>query len=242
MIDIKNSIGTLLHRVGWDLRRITPQTNSYYQLLKAIEHFGINHIFDIGGNAGQFAKALRAVGYKEEIVTFEPLSTAHSKLVSAALFDNKWFIHQRTAIGDREGEILINVASNSFSSSVLPMLDLHALSAPGSTYVGIENCPITRLDSVYLQYVKSTSRILVKIDVQGYEWEVLDGASATLERAEGVLCELSLTPLYAGQHLWQCIIKRLEGLGFTLWAIQNGFTDPRDGKTLQVDGLFFRNH
>jgi hypothetical protein len=56
----------------------------------------------------------------------------------------------------------------------------------------------------------------------------------------GLLCELSLVPLYDGQRLWLEIIRRLEDEGFTLWSIHRGFTDPRDGRTLQVDALFFR--
>ena len=37
------------------------------------------------------------------------------------------------------------------------------------------------------------------------------------------------------------IIGRLENKGFTLWAIQLGFTDPRDGRTLQIDAVFLRH-
>jgi predicted amino acid racemase len=69
---------------------------------------------------------------------------------------------------------------------------------------------------------------------------VLDGAAETLKRAHGVLLELSLVPLYEGQTLWLEMIQRMADQGFTLWSIQKGFTDPRTGRSLQVDGIFLR--
>jgi FkbM family methyltransferase len=236
----KKLIRRALRRGGWDLHRLSPASNSHYQLLKAFEYFKVDFVFDIGANIGQFAQNLRSVGYNGNIVSFEPLSVAHSALVTAAKGDRQWYIHPRTAIGDYDGEIEINISGNSVSSSVLPMLEAHAAAASDSTYVATEHSPIARLDTVSHPYLRDESRYFVKIDVQGFEWQVLDGATETLERAQGVLCELSLVPLYAGQHLWREVIERLEAQGFALWAIQSVFTDPRDGRSLQVDGIFFR--
>ncbi len=81
---------------------------------------------------------------------------------------------------------------------------------------------------------------MLKIDTQGYEWQVLDGAVATLPRITAVLIEMSLVPLYEGQHLWLEIIARLEAMGFKTWSLQPGFVDPSTGRTLQVDGMFCR--
>ncbi len=83
-------------------------------------------------------------------------------------------------------------------------------------------------------------RYIVKIDTQGFEWQVFDGAAETLRNAQGVICELSLVPLYEGQRLWRDIIDRLEGEGFTLWALLRGFTDSRNGRSMQVDAVFLR--
>jgi hypothetical protein len=48
-------------------------------------------------------------------------------------------------------------------------------------------------------------------------------------------------PLYEGQHLWREVIDRLEAEGFTLWAFNPVFSDLSQGRTLQVDGVFYRN-
>ncbi len=80
----------------------------------------------------------------------------------------------------------------------------------------------------------------MKIDTQGYEWNVLDGAEETLSKLKGLHCELSLVQLYEGQRLWLELLGRLEKEGFTLWNLQPGFTDTTSGRTLQVDATFFR--
>lgn len=237
---LKKLIRGGLNKVGFDLHRISPISNPAYQLLKGLERFQIDLVFDIGANTGQFASELRAIGYRGRLVSFEPLSLAHQALTKTAVKDCYWTVHRRCAIGDTDGEIEINIAGNSVSSSVLQMLDTHSTAAEGSAYVGSEAVSIQRLDSVALSYLQNSSRYFVKIDTQGYEWQVLDGGRETFANAKGVLCELSLTPLYEGQRLWMEILRRLEFEGFTLWSIQKGFTDPRDGRTLQVDAIFFR--
>lgn len=237
---LKKQIKRGMHKVGFDLHRLSPHSNPAFQLLKGLERFGVDLVFDVGANTGQFASELRSIGFKGQIVSFEPLPEAYQTLTATAARDPGWAVHRRAAIGDFDGEIEINIAGNSVSSSVLPMLDSHSSAAEGSAYIGSERVPIYRLDSVARTYIRDSSRYFVKIDTQGFEWQVLDGARATLGQAKGVLCELSLVPLYEGQRLWMDVLHRLEAEGFTLWSIQKGFTDPRDGRTLQIDAIFFR--
>lgn len=236
----KKIIKSLIHAAGFDLRYLNPSSNPAFQLLKALDRFEVDLVLDVGANVGQFAAELRSVGYRGELVSFEPLSVAHHALSEAASRDSKWQVHARGAIGDHDGEIEINIAGNSVSSSVLPMMESHSSAAEDSAYVGAERVPIFRLDSVAPTYLEKSRCPFLKIDTQGYEWQVLDGARETLPRVRGVLCELSLVPLYEGQRLWMDMIQRLEAEGFTLWSIQKGFSDPRDGRTLQVDATFFR--
>jgi hypothetical protein len=89
--------------------------------------------------------------------------------------------------------------------------------------------------------VKPDDRLWIKLDVQGYEQTVLDGAMQAIARTRVVESELSLIPLYEGQHLYREIIDQLEMLGFGLVSIERGFTDPTTGHVLQVDGIFVRH-
>jgi len=240
MSHLKRFIKALIHATGFELHRLTASSNPAFQLLKALNRFEVDLVLDVGANAGQFASELRLVGYRGNLVSFEPLSAAHKALSEVAGRDPKWRVHPRGAIGDYDGEIEINISGNSVSSSVLPMTELCSSAAKGSAYMGIESTPLRRLDSVAPEYLAKSRRPFLKIDTQGFEWQVLDGARETLPHVQGVHCELSLVTLYDGQHLWEEMIERLRQEGFTLWSIQKGFTDPRDGRTLQVDASFFR--
>ena len=85
---------------------------------------------DVGANTGQFAQDLRASGYRGHIVSFEPLSDAHAALLVTASWDPLWDVADRCAVGAGDRWAEINIAGNSYSSSLLPMLDLHREAAP----------------------------------------------------------------------------------------------------------------
>ena len=237
---MKKIIRKIARNFGVEITRYRPSNSAAAQLVKALEIAGINVVLDIGANEGQFSKEIREYGYAGKIVSFEPLTSARKNLMAFASRDPAWNVHQQAAIGDHDGHIEINIAGNSVSSSVLPMLESHSSAAVGSAYVSSERVPIVRLDSVAPQHLQPNSNLFIKIDTQGFEWQVLDGASETLKLAKGLLCELSLVPLYDGQRLWRDIIGRLEAEGFVLWALQKGFTDPRTGQSLQMDGIFLK--
>lgn len=236
----KQSIKQVLHAMGIEAHRFNPATSPLARLMAALRTFDIDLVIDIGANDGQFAKELRAGGYSGRIVSFEPLTTAHRRLLQASKNDSAWQVHSRCAVGDHLGEIELNISGNSVSSSILPMLTAHSNAAPASTYLGSETAPLTTVDNAVLPYFEGAKAPFLKIDTQGYEWYVLDGALATLPKVRGIQVELSLVPLYEGQRLWRECIERLEAAGFVLWALQPVFIDPANGRTLQWDGLFFR--
>ncbi len=236
----KSIIKSTFRKFGLEIHRYTPCASPTAQIVSSLRKFEIDLVLDIGANQGQFASEIRSGGYTGNIVSFEPLSSAHSKLQQVSRGDPKWDVYPRCALGDRNGECEINIAGNSVSSSILPMLESHRSAAPESAYQGKEIVPIKTLDAVAGQYLNNAHAPFLKIDTQGFEWQVLDGAVATLPKIRGILCELSLVPLYEGQRRWMEMIHRLETEGFTLWSIQCNFTDPRDGRTLQVDATFFR--
>ena len=88
--------------------------------------------------------------------------------------------------------------------------------------------------------IKSTGeQILLKIDAQGYERNVLEGASASLEHIDLLQIELSLVSLYKGEDLIEDMIQYLRTLGYDLIALEDsGFSDPVSGHMMQVDGIF----
>ena len=208
-------------------------------LLRLLRRFEVDLVLDVGANAGQFGRQLRAMGYRGRMVSFEPLAQPFRKLkFNTATFPN-WQAVQ-LALGDTDEARTIHVAGNSQSSSFLEMLPQHLAAAPKSAYVGTESVTVRRLDSVIDQYCGPRERVFLKIDTQGYEAAVLRGAGQSLTRCIGVQLEMSIAPLYQGELLLPELIGEMVKHGFALMHLKPGFFDPRTGELLQLDGLFFR--
>ena len=238
---IKKFAKRVLRHLGYDLIPYSKNRNFADACACALLQHRVDLVLDVGANAGQFASGLRSAGYAETIISFEPMSVEHKQLVNLASGDSKWQVAPRMAIGDSNCTGEINIAANSGSSSLLPMLDLHREAAPESAYAGKEPIQIRRLDTVARELFDSNFKnIFLKIDVQGYEWSVLEGAKETMGRVVGVLCECSFSPLYGGEARWNSLVDKIEAMGFEIWGVSPGFADPRTGRLLQADFLFFR--
>jgi FkbM family methyltransferase len=198
---------------------------------------GVDVVLDIGAHVGNYAEELRRNGYRSRMVSFEPLPNPYMELAQRAARDRLWDV-QRVAIGDRDGDIMINVSANSWSSSVLPMHEHCRTAAPESKYIGSLTVPVVRLDSIADGLFAPSARLALKLDVQGFEMQALSGGRATLEQAEMLEIELSLVPLYRGQTLFRPMLDHLDEKGFDLVAVRDGFIDPASGHALQVDALF----
>jgi FkbM family methyltransferase len=228
-----------LATAGLEVHRITTGVSFPLRLAQTLQFIQAELVMDVGANKGQFASEIRAAGYGGQIVSFEPLADAHACLTKQAVSDARWTVHPRAAVGDNDGTIEINVSANSVSSSILDMKAAHTSAHEASRYVGTESVPILRLDSVLQQYNPSTRRhTFLKIDTQGYEWQVLDGATETLKTCGAILLEASLIELYAGQKLWMDLINRMAANEFDVWSIDRGFFNRQTGQTLQCDIVF----
>jgi len=191
-------------------------------------------------NEGQFAQKLFEIGYGGKVVSFEPLSSAYEKLIENSKGNKRWEVAERCALGDENGEIQINIAKNSQSSSILPMLQAHIDAAPHATYFDSETVKLMKLSDAAAQYMDGMAGILLKMDTQGYEEQVLKGADEIISKIKGIHLELSIVPLYEGQILFEEMLNQLKEMGFALYYQSPGFQDYRTGRLLQLNGTFFR--
>jgi FkbM family methyltransferase len=210
------------------------------QLLLALQHFRIELVLDIGANIGQFGEELFAHGYTGELMSVEPLPDAHAALHATASRYARWKVLEPLAAGADERMVEVSVAGNSYSSSVLEMLDRHVQAAPGSAPIGKIEVRQKTLDQMFSAQLDRSRPALLKIDTQGYEFAILQGATQCLAQVSLVLLELSLQPLYHGQTLWLELIDFMAEKGFDVWSVQPEFCDPKTGQLLQVNGLFHR--
>ncbi|MDX6602822.1 MAG: hypothetical protein QOF13_2024 [Solirubrobacterales bacterium] len=199
---------------------------------------GVDLVIDVGAHAGEYGTALRASRYKGEIASFEPVARQFERLLSAAAGDPSWACHNRAA-GGRAGTAEINVSGNDgFSSSLLAMAKAHQLAVTDSRYERTEKIQIARLDDELAGFSAATRHAYLKVDTQGFEHEVIAGASAVLPGCAAVELELSLTPLYEGQLLIGEMIELMRSRGFHPTHLEPEFVDPESGELLQVNGLF----
>ncbi|MEA5417272.1 FkbM family methyltransferase [Synechococcus sp. BA-132 BA5] len=211
------------------------------RFLDECQAFAVDAILDIGANTGQFASGIREAGYQGQIFSFEPLSTAHSKLLINAEEDMLWHVVDRCAVGSNNGSAKINIAGNSFSSSLLPMLSLHEEAAPESVYMDQEECSVITLDT-FIEHTFSDRSMTfgLKIDTQGYEHRVIQGLRSCSENIKVIVCEMSLRPLYDDGISMPDLCRQLSSLGFRCVALGPEYEHPSTGELLQVDGVFAR--
>ncbi len=227
--------------VGLEVTRYRVATSSAARLQRMLAVHEIDLVLDIGANTGQFAREIRSGGYRGKIISFEPLLAAHRSLLRNSRRDPLWSVAPPVAIGATDGTTDIHVAQNSFSSSVLEILDSHITSDESAAYVGHETVRMARLDSIAPTYLDGSKAAFLKVDTQGYEAQVLEGAERSLERFVGVQLELSLIPLYKGQPLFMDLVETMQNAGFALCGVVPGFTDEQTGRLLQLDGVFLQD-
>ena len=204
------------------------------------ETLGTDLVIDVGANAGQYGMEIRRNGYGGRIVSFEPATEAFARLQEACRPDPFWTARQ-VAVGSAPGAATLNLAANEGkSSSFLDQRDVSFGTTSTMRYVGTETVEVTTLERIGPELASEHDRVVVKIDVQGLELEVLDGAGSFLEHVRAIETELSLYPMYQDQPGWGELCDRIGGFGFVFFAVDPGYSDPRSGRLIEMDGLFVR--
>jgi FkbM family methyltransferase len=222
---------------GLDVQR---RANTLFEARKrAIRKFGIDLILDVGANTGQYGSELRRGGYEGRIVSFEPLTAAHAALANRAVDDASWQ-SRNAALGSIDGESEILEARNSVSSSLLPVTSVSTRANSGTEQTRRSKITVRRLDTLFDDVVPKASKVMLKMDTQGYELEVLRGAESSLGHIDVVECELSLREVYRGQPLFFEVSRHLYERDFVAVWIERGFQGPLR-ELLQVDALFVRD-
>lgn len=225
------------------LKRFTPSASEEMRTAMLCQHKGITHVIDIGANTGQFAESLYDFGYTGKVISFEPVSKVWEQLRQRAQAYPNWEVAERCAIGDQDGEIVMNISDDTVFSSALPIKDSYVAHNRKSRIVQQETAPAYRLDSIIEQYLPqgAAARILLKIDTQGYEKQVLDGAAGTLARSLGLKIEVPLYAMYEHTAFtFYDIADFTRAAGFQPYSFHIEGVDLDTGRVNTMDGLFFR--
>jgi len=222
---------------GLVIHKVKPEHYFPSQIAKILTTFDVKYVIDIGANEGQYASEIRRLGYKHSIYSVEPLTEAHNKLLKNSRSDCNWHAIDRCAVGSKTEKAEINVSSNSVSSSLLILEPDHLEACASSQIIGTEPVDIMSADDLVKKLDIKLKDTFIKLDVQGYELNVLKSFSR-IDEFKGVQLECSFASLYKNAALYYDIIEFLEKNGFGCWAISQGFTDNKTGRTLQADLVY----
>jgi FkbM family methyltransferase len=215
-------IRNLLRRRGYEVVRVHSDGRSESLLglhsAKVFRQLQINCVIDVGAHVGGYGSWLRSNGYDGHIVSFEPVSRNFRLLSQRCVAESKWTAHQ-LALGSRDEERQINVTNaTNFSSFYTPTAKSRLEFGDMSAITTTESVTVKRLDTIFADVMPQIAkpRIYLKIDTQGWDLEVLNGASGCIDKVAAVQSEVSVQALYSGMPGLGESFQTLQDLGFTL--------------------------
>jgi FkbM family methyltransferase len=192
-------------------------------------------IFDVGANAGTWTTLARSVYPNAKIIAFEPLDWHCEEFSKLNRGVSRVTLHQ-IALGKEPGLFQMHVPTQSDSASLLPMAEACTTVFNLKFDKNIE-VQVARLDD-YVEERKIPKPDLIKLDVQGFEYEVLCGGPKVLDHATAVIIEASFKEFYVGQRRFDELLTILARAGFFLHAFgaRTALAKPMD----QCDVLLLR--
>lgn len=209
----------------------------------AVEHHGaaLDHayrtVIDVGANRGQFLLVAARRFPDAALIAFEPLPGPRERLRRAM---PRWRPVRvfEMALSDHAGTATFHVSRADDSSSLLPIGPAQVATFPGTDEVARVPVPTGRLDEVLLA-VDLEPPVLLKIDTQGGELAVLQGATGILPALATILVECSFGEFYEGQPTADDVIRFLHDHDFSLSSVGSLATSA-DGRPVQADLVFER--
>lgn len=197
----------------------------------------IRTVIDAGANRGQFARASARRWPGARVYAFEPLPDMAALLRRRVGGEPRIRVVE-TALGERTGRVKFFRNAYTHVSSVLPIHEANDQPKYDKSLVTELEVPITRLDEA-VATLEIESPVLLKMDVQGYERAVLEGATAFLSRIDYLVYETSFQPLYEGQPVFDALHDYVRGLGFEFVA-PVGFNRGKGFSIIEMDVLYRR--
>lgn len=243
-MSLKDTVRTLAHRLGYDIRSLA-QTSALRQ--SVAESYALARrlgfvpatVIDVGAATG--TAEIYAAFPGAYLLLVEPLPQCRPAL-KAVLRRHRGSL-VAAAAGALAGEARFNVHRHHLDGSSLYKESMGAEADGDEVTV-----PVVRIDDVVAGKALAAP-FLMKVDVQGAELDVLDGAPLTLAQCELVVLEVSLFGFMTGAPQFADVVASMKQRGFVAWDIVLGWNRPLDGALGQVDiafvkqdGRFRRDH
>ena len=209
-------------------------------LKRFLSTFAVDCLFDVGANRGQYATMLRKdAGYRGLILSFEPNPDVFAELQRHAASDRRWHVFNM-ALSDFDGTASFNImAADQFSSLKAPSAEQDAIFADRNKVTKTVEMQCCRLGSVLpdLQAQHGFARPFLKMDTQGHDLSVCEGAGDALAQMLGIQTELGVRSIYEGGTGYRAMIDWLEARAF----VPSAFFANNKGHfplLVEMDGIF----
>lgn len=233
---ITKCIKKICNTLGFNITRFNKVVDS--KKCNWLKELDIRTVIDVGANVGQSALKFNEIFPHSIIYCFEPIKKCYEKLE-----ENLKSLHKHKsynlALGSKKEKSVIHLNEFDPSSSILRMTDIHKNAFPFASNTIEEAIEIDTLDNIF-QNIELAKNILLKIDVQGYEKEVLLGAQETLKDISLIIIEISFLELYEGSSNFSIIYSILNTIGFEYIGSIGQYNKPIDGRPLQQDAIFYK--
>jgi len=198
----------------------------------------VGSIFDVGANIGQFSEWAAKCFPETPIHAFEPLSNCLEDLDKVAARFPRIQTHA-FALGDESGEVEMYENDFAPSSSLLPMTDRHREIWPKTAQDKKTRIRVRTMDE-FTRETDIEGPIFLKIDVQGFELNVLRGGEQTLKDVAVIMSEVQFDAFYENQTDFLQLQNHLAERGFRFLE----FADERrlrdEQRLVYADAVFVR--
>jgi len=236
-MDIINSLKNILEKSPVFKRPLENyRDQKFIKKNKWMQEEDFKSILDVGANNGQFAKNMRLLFATTDIYSFEPIPSVFEEL-KENFKDDKYFQAFNFGLGERDEEKAFFLNDFSFSSSFLQMNQTHKDNFPLTVKENKITVKMKKLDEV-IDIKKIKKPYLLKLDVQGYEKNVIDGGMGVASGADYIITEVSFAELYDGQILFDEMYSLMKSLGFEYVGNYEQLLSPINGTILQADAIF----
>lgn len=218
-IELRNVARYAVQRI--DRRLMGSPEVAYYtrHIAYVIKRLDVDCVIDVGAHYGEYAMLLRRSGYKGKILSVEPVQSSFRVLIENSSGDDRWKCF-RCALGTSDTTLTMHVSENSVYSSLGDASEFGLRRHSSMQTVHDELVPVRRLDDVFSLYCTQLDsppkRILLKVDTQGWDEQVLQGAPQLVERVIALQTEMSVARLYNHSVMWTESLARREAQGFRL--------------------------
>lgn len=197
--------------------------------LERLSHNGFKpeHIFDVGAYSGEFAKLCRSIWPLAKLTCFEVLPHRVQEL-------REW--------SSRDGNaVVIESLLGSEINECVPFHEMETASSVLEEHIpqieAVRSYPMQTIDGVVKSKVTALPNFL-KLDVQGYELEVLKGAVNTLPQISAILAEVNLIDIHKGAPLLDELVLFMRDKGVVTYDICGFTRRPLDQALWQADFVF----